>query len=185
MNLNRYAHIIFDFDGTLADLQIDWDNWHVGIRQILQRYNPSFADERMSFERINDHIKIYGELLQKDLQFFVENYEKEYLRGVQPKEGPLKILRSLKSHQMVHLLTSNARSTITDALKRLKITHLFSSIVTRDDVVFTKPDPYPFSFIRDGISLLSTYLMIGDSEADRNFAKNVGIDFMHVDQIEK
>lgn len=185
MNLSSFSHLIFDFDSTLAKLLINWTDWHTGTEKVVQEFDQNFAHpNKFNQQEINSLIVKYGGELRKKLWQFNQKFETNHLKGVKPILKTLNLLRQqAKQNKTIFLLTSNSRATVMPLLDELKIKQLFTVIITKTDVLFIKPDPQPFSLIYDSVTPLKKYLMIGDSSSDENFAKNVGIEFLHVNKI--
>jgi len=179
---STYSHIIFDFDETLATLQIDWSHWHAQIVPLLQKYDPSVTDASdLNMFHINILITRYGEVFRDEFVAFEQRIEQAHYHGYRVIKPSLQLLRDLH-HQgkTLYLLTSNCRQVVEPILEELQIKGFFQKIVTVNDVENLKPSPAPWQLIAETESDKSQFLMIGDSASDSGFAANVGIDYLDV-----
>ncbi len=178
---NHKKYFIYDFDGTLADIQIDWTDWHEGTARIMEKYNPDFNwHGGKVFKQVNDYIKEYGQRIRDEFWQFHREYEQDYVTGYLPNTTLLEFLKSNPS-QVNFLYTSNMRQTVMPMLKEMEIVDSFDHKVTRDDVMLVKPEMEGMEKIYVPGTDKKDYLMFGDSHADEGLAYNFGIDFWQVE----
>ncbi|MEK9178867.1 MAG: HAD-IA family hydrolase [Patescibacteria group bacterium] len=171
-------HLIFDFDATIARLVIDWKLWHVGVANIIRKFEPNFIYEggRMDL-RLNGYIKKYGNELRDTVRGFNAFYENQNITHVLYNVPLISLIKKLGSYKS-YIYSSNSRYTIKPILKKLKIDECFVKYICLEDVIYRKPDPDGLQQIIAPNVALSEYLMIGDSEAtDGDAARAVGVDF--------
>jgi HAD superfamily hydrolase (TIGR01549 family) len=184
--LSQKSYVVFDFDKTIAQMEIDWSGWYPGIAEVYGRFEPTIRFEYgvspHSFH--NDLVEKYGKALAKAVNEFNEAYEQRYLRGFTPHQELVDLIGSLEVHTL-YVYSSNSKPTVLTGLKELGIIDRFATIITRNDVSRVKPHPEGFSLIPE-LSLGSElFLMVGDSEADRAAAAAAGIDFLETDYFSK
>lgn len=184
-SLDKYKHVIFDFDETLATLQINWSGWYKGIANIIVKHEPQAElPPVIPHTLFNDYVKKYGEPIREELWQFSADFELKANKGLVPNHKALEFLDSIYRVKKAYLYSSNSRQIIHQSLINLGITDKFIKIITRDEVDFIKPDPHGFSLIYDNQTPLSQYVMIGDSSSDSGLAKNAKIDFIDVRTLE-
>jgi len=175
-SLKNKRHVIFDFDGTIAKINLDWSIWHKNVRMILAEYEPNLAIEGSVNNFINIMVEKHGVHLRDKIVEYNESFECEYNKGVVTNTLVLEYLRNEKSKNF-YLLTSNSRRFIDQVLVELGLEHIFDLVITRNDVFYTKPHT-------EGISRIvekgkeGDYIMIGDSSSDEGAAKNIGIEYI-------
>lgn len=198
MSLSSYlksspkTHLIFDFDNTLFRLHLPWHRWDERMRKdlidldqsIYQTYLDSHKDDSAFVIGIsqlqNDYVKKHG---QKALDVITKNnqeFEVNDQTGVTPNQHLVDFILH-NSKYSYSLWSTNTSHAIIPVLDQHGLTPTFNHIITRNEVTFVKPDPQGFvEFIHDSRTPVSQYLMIGDSSADQQAAKNAGIDFYQV-----
>ena len=83
-DMNNIKCVIFDFDGTLCDLNIDWNHGVLKLEEeILEKY-PLYEDEIEQEEieiRINNRVKKYGLAFKKSIDEFTTKFEDSEIKG--------------------------------------------------------------------------------------------------------
>ncbi len=177
-------HIIFDFDKTLATLQVEWQFWHAQIVPLIKKYQPEFdPNTPLDMSSIHDFIEQYGKPFRDAFVQMETQLELEHYQGYTANQPAIALLQQLvQQHKNCYLLTSNCREVVVPILDELNITQCFKKIVTVGDVANIKPSSAPFALIHDG-SPKTEYLMIGDSPSDSGFATTVGVAYLDVSEI--
>ena len=185
IRLRNKTHLIFDFDGTLADLILDWSKWHLEVLEIIGKYDKEAVNFRgvVHYSR-NDFLKRFGRVLKKDLDTHNEKYEAKMLSGYKANDYLVDFVKNNSEKYYQFLYTSNSRKTILPIVEELEIIDDFKKIITADEVEYFKPHPFGFDLIYDPNIDKLHYLMIGDSKADSGVAKAAGIDYVDVTEIE-
>lgn len=177
--------VIFDFDGTIASLNINWQNWYKGASIILKEFEPSFEGEGLgnSLHKLeNNFFKKYGKGCRDKIDKHNADYEEKNCSGCTPNEKVIALIRSLHDKKL-YVWSSNSTPTVLKYLKALGIQNLFEKIITRSEVMFLKPSGDGFAKIFDPKYKKQDYLMIGDSLLDAAAAKDSGIDFLYVSEL--
>ncbi|MFA6047609.1 MAG: HAD-IA family hydrolase [Parcubacteria group bacterium] len=174
-------HIIFDFDQTLCDLLINWDDWAKEMKALYLSFRINLDPEKHGhLELQNMCVEKYGdEARDKILEINYRN-EKDCSLGYKLLPATISILSLAKNLARLYIWSSNDRLTIKPILDEVGVEKLFSKIITRNDVTYVKPNPEGFYLIYNKNNPKSEYLMIGDSQADEKAAKEAGIDFLKI-----
>ncbi len=166
--------VVFDLDGTIADLDVDWQglrtelHWHFNSHyQFDSDFTPFDKEIERAGEELGD--KALGEAYE-----IVERYELENIENVTPIAGSLELVRNLKRDgKTLAILSSNTRSAIELALGFLKIRQYFDIIAGKEDVRKHKPDPEGLLLIRDKVGVgVAEVCLIGDRSTDMECAAN-------------
>ena len=169
MNIDTYDNYIFDFDGTIVDLDVDWTGLKKEVVTICEEKG---VDVSYSLNKKIDVLKAMGEPILK----VVERYE-------QP-DGCLKycpidsIIKMIQNDMgMFTIVSDNLSSTITRVLFELGLMGKCKCIIGIDNNRHSKPDRESFDLLRAHLNKGDT-MYIGDRETDRMFARNAKIDFI-------
>lgn len=180
----QYSHYIFDLDGTIATILIDWRDWHPGMIDIIQKYEPQFQPiPYVSHPLTNEYMAKYGPDLIKDVQSFTANYEITHFKGIKENKKVIDLIKNISPDKFCHLLTSNCREIADRVLKLTNLETMFRQIITRDDLDLIKPNEYAITKINPENIPLREFLMVGDTSSDSEFAKNAHIAYLDVTEI--
>lgn len=174
-------YLIFDFDETIARIEVDWSDYLSRLAKIYEQFDPDRQHPAFSgYDGYNDFVKEYGVEAVELVKIANQKYEQEMNHGFTPNPGLIKFIKDAVNYQMF-IYSSNSRLTVLKGLKKLGLDGFFDQIVTRDEVTYIKPDPEGFYLIYDPDVPKNEYLMIGNSHADQGMAKAAGIDFYLVE----
>ena len=184
--LRKKSHIIFDFDKTIAQIEIDWSNWYAGVAAIYREFDSEnqAGSGPNPHEHYNLMVDRHGETLANAVIAFNESYEQEHVTGFTPHQELVDLILSLDTHKQ-YVYSSNSKSTVTKGIQTLGIAHKFMQVVTRNDVIHLKPHPEGFNRIKGLDSQKSQALMVGDSSSDKKAAQAYGIDYLESNYFEK
>jgi len=176
-------YIVFDFDLTIAKMEIDWTNWHKGIVVVFSKFdlNHGYTKGTNPHNFYNNMVNKYGYELTKAVRLFNEEYERQNIRGFTPSILLVKFIKEVKDKKL-YIFSSNSKKTIEIGLKKLGILSCFEQIISRDDTKYLKPNQEGFSLIPDFEKNKSSFIMIGDSSSDKEAAQKAGIDFFKYDE---
>jgi phosphoglycolate phosphatase/pyrophosphatase PpaX len=172
-------NLIFDFDKTIAQIEIDWSDWFIGAAEIFKKYEPNhtFGPGKDPHVYYNKLVLKHGESFAQEMKRFVSRYEQENTKSFTPYEDLISFLkRDLKND--LYLFSSNAKVTVETGLKSLGLQNTFEKLITRDDVIQVKPSSEGFYLIPELENNKEQFLMIGDSNSDEFAAKEANIDFL-------
>jgi len=173
--------IIFDFDGTIVKLHVDWD----ALRKILsEKYMNDFG-EVQTFKQITKDLQkvvIRGdpELIDSYIRT-IEKFERENVREYSFLEDVIYFIKNLEnlginSNVKLAIFSLNFRSTIFTILSQHDLLGRFHYIVGREDVVEWKPDPEGlFKILKHFNVSNNRSIYVGDSEFDLEAGKNAKI----------
>jgi HAD superfamily hydrolase (TIGR01549 family) len=174
---NTKKHLIFDFDETIARIEMNWELYHIEMNKAygqfdLEKKHPVFTQ----YGGYNDFVKKYGTDTLIDLRKANNAAEQRCRSGYVPYPELIDFIAKDKKF-IKYVYSSNSRGAVVAGLEELGIDDKFVQLVTRDEVTFIKPDPEGFYLIYDQDQPKSDYLMIGNSHADQDMAQAAGIDF--------
>ena len=171
--LNEIDTILFDFDGTLVEVSIDFAKMRRDILALQPRYGIPINDKLYILEMIDDAKKKIAEHdEQKSLDFernahrIVLNVELEAASIAQLLPKTKETLNALKSQGIkIGIVTRNCRQVVEFVLERTQLP--YDILLTRDDVEKIKPDP---EHLLTALRLLGSEprrsLMVGDHTTD-------------------
>lgn len=181
--------IIFDVGGTLVGgpclfelISNEINKFHdVDIKKEfkeefqIEYHKPKFQDVKTIFNLITKRIlKKYG----KDPLFDIGKvYSNICINHAKLYDETLEILDYLKEQKIKLLVVSDADSDVLmPELERLKITHYFDKVIISSDICCYKTSKEIVSKIMPYLnSEKEEILFVGDSDADINTAKNLGV----------
>lgn len=180
--------VVFDFDGTLVKLHVDWD----ALRKLLSdKYMDDFGEEQ-TFKRITIGLqKVVArgdpELIESYIRT-IEKFERENIKEYTFFEEMVFFIENLEklglnSEIKFAIFSLNFRSTIFSILSKQNLLGKFQYIVGREDVVEWKPDPEGLFKILKHFNISSEQaIYIGDSEFDMEAGKNAKIKTYLIDK---
>jgi phosphoglycolate phosphatase len=180
--------VVFDLDGTLVDSAPDL---HVLVNRLLAGMGRAALDLPSIVEMIGDGTAALVErafqggstcLRPQNLDIlvarFIEDYERDPVRLTRPYPGVPQTLGLLRSEGYRLGVCTNKLERLADAiLSKLKLDRFFDAIVGSDSVGIRKPNPASIleTIRRLGPAIRSGVVMVGDSDADLQAARNAGI----------
>jgi HAD superfamily hydrolase (TIGR01549 family) len=183
----KHDLIIFDMDGTLIQSDIDYEGIRMEILQILkdiiyeEKYNELLTNpipilDMLCFIKDNEpkeeKLQEAWDIIQK---YELEGYEKATI-----DDDVIATLQKLKDLNCINVIYTNNSRKLTDyALKKFKIINLVDYVLTRDDVIKSKPHLEGLERIMKEFNRKkSDVLFIGDSWLDVETAKKGEIEFI-------
>lgn len=182
------THVIFDFDGTIADTFVLHE---AAFQNALQSYNLSFAYADYLGMSTNEAIAAIfknnrRELEQDELNALVQVKRRlanqSYKENLQPIPGALELIHQMHSAGMqLFIGSSGSRMNISAGVQVLQLEPYFTEIVTSDDVKRSKPDPEIFLSVlqRHGVQPAAA-IVIEDADSGIEAATRAGIDVVCV-----
>lgn len=178
--IENYDAVIFDFDGTLFDLKLDWKSFKDYLL-----FNFSNFFKKREDTTLDNVIKMRDEFNNKTiwkvyldtLQIFESKAEKI------PKEEGINIFRKLSCVKEVFIVSNNLYSTITQTLAKYDLKVKNENIISLEACNYPKPNPQGLKLV---ISKLNNkiskcrLILIGDSAKDEEAAKQAKIDFVNI-----
>lgn len=184
---NKYAHIIFDWDGTLMDSTGRIVSAMQSTAKKLELNIPSVSEVKaiigLSMEDVLN--QLFSEADNDMREKILAEYRYQYVDGDQtpsplfPKS--LELVHWLKQKKVtVSVATGKARHGLKRVMKEVDVEHLFDHSICADEAQ-SKPHP---EMVERLLTLSghdkSEALVIGDSIHDLKMAKNAGVDSIAV-----
>lgn len=175
--------VIFDFDGTLAKLNIDFAKMRHEINKLVSRYGIDHErlGHRFVLEVINEAGAIIckssaqkGESFTADAFRIIEDIETAAARNGALFEGTKELLTGLKEQSVrTAIITRNCAKAVhtvfPDVLSYCPV------LICRDDVKHVKPHPEQINLVLERLGgYAGRSLMIGDHPLDIETGQNAG-----------
>ena len=184
---------IFDFDDTLVDSR---DFCSQGIARTINKFEPEIKAELIMAIHENSRgltiEDIYKLLIQElnlktDLELLLAEDKRiqiEESGAIKAFSGVKDILAFLKNKgKKLHICTNRQKVSLIPILKNNQLIDYFDSVISCFDQGFKKPNPTCLEkIIEDSGRGRSEFIYFGDSQVDRDFATNAGIEFIIFDQ---
>ncbi len=175
--------VVFDFDGTLFNLELDWDRLKEDLSQyVYENYNieRSFNPLVETVDELRLGHKV-GENVFKGMLKVVNKYEME--AGHKPIQKSLDLLREIKaSGKKVAVFTLNTKNVVESVIEEHGLSNLIDYKVCFEDVKWHKPETEGLDAIKDHFQLgKDRIIFIGDSERDRECGVNFGVKTYDID----
>lgn len=177
----KYKYLILDWDGTIVDT---YDMWMDLWARVFRDAGAEFTYEELIFE------------IEKDWQmapaaFGIDNPREFINKAV---EDNIHIIGNPSIYEDTRFIFDNVdlpRSIVTSASKfildtainNLNIKNDFDICITKDDVIYPKPNPEGINIVVEKFQLdKSEVLMIGDTNSDINAARNAQVDSFFINR---
>lgn len=176
--LSEFNAIVFDFDGTLVELEVDWTSVRDEIENVLDPYidRPVGEYDEAQLFNLARQYGVYDEIDDIITSHEVENIEEtpvlDVLKRIHEIECPLGVC------------TTNATTAVDRILAHTGLEDQFNSIIGRDTVSESKPNPRPLTRCLDELNANSgNSLFVGDQPSDALTAHRAGTSFLHPKQL--
>lgn len=177
-------HLIFDYDGTLATLPIDWAALRPRYREELLRLGPpGTLEDGMRIDAMEKAALDHGALSWDQIYAFRRQHESRVRGRHRPHPDMCQWAETFADQGIpLILLSNNFHQTVADGLEQLGLDSLFQLVVGIDDVRHPKPATAGLDYIQQRLDLdPATTVMIGDSATtDGAFCTATGIRFLQV-----
>ncbi len=171
--LEGYNCLILDFDGTIANLQVDWKAMK---NELTHTFGTDFTILDAGLMSLNN-----GELNKAFRIIKKHENAAEYTPNYA-------LINYVKKHKKAYAIFSdNLSTTVKGILEKLGILDRFNIIVCKDDVTNFKPNPEGLWKILEALNIhdKSEAVFIGNSTKDELAAKATGIEFLNVESAVK
>lgn len=175
MNLNEYNNYIFDFDGTIAKLNVDWASLKDEISILCKKHNININ------QKLNIKIDLLKEKIDNKILFkILKKYEQRSNKvDFTPIENSLNIIKEL---DYLFIISNNLSSTVEKCISELNIEKKSIIIFGIDSIKKSKPNVEAYKKIEPFLNKGSS-IYIGDRESDLEFANNCRINFKYMDEL--
>ena len=186
--LKDYKYIIFDLDNTIYDFR-DYD--YGAIKEVYQflkikidksdiirfiNYRQKKLFKKNLIDKHLEKINIKKNLIKKSISIF-KNHNCKYIN----KKNSLRpLIKKLKNNRKKLFIISNGEEKKQNKkINKLKIKRYFEQIIICPPIEKRlKPHKFGFQKILRKKMNLEDFVMVGDSEIDKKFAKNCKIKFI-------
>jgi HAD superfamily hydrolase (TIGR01509 family) len=186
--MKRYEFYIFDLDNTLVDSREGYEEaFMAGFKEFDIPYEPALYNEYIRTPLSITFSYHYPNSPDQYRDFYsvvMSTYNRTCLNGVKLFPDAQRALDRLSKAGGVFGVVSNSfMSEIAPILKRLGVEDKFASVVGKDRVVFSKPDPEPVLLcMKEMSSSAKNTVMIGDSLNDIKAGKGAGLFSVLIDR---
>lgn len=164
---------VFDFDGTLAETNIDFGRMRAEVLALAQRWGlrDGLDEKRYILEIVDEAVARLSDAdararFRREAEAAMQAVELEATAVALPFPGVPEALQQLLDHHIrVGIITRNCRAGVRSVVERHPIPH--EVLLTRDDVELVKPHP---SHLQRALALLEVpaahAVMVGDHPTD-------------------
>jgi len=189
--LKKYKHISFDLDGTLVFTHKEYRHKIVPkvVKKLGGLIKDSYSIDRFWFEKNRDEIiKNDFNLDPKVFWLTFRNFDKPLKRvlfteAFNDVEKSFKKLKKLG--KTISIISAAPNIILEHEIKKLNGAPYDYSFSIESNKYKEKPDPESFNFVLNQLnSIPQETVYIGNSEEDAHYAKNSGVDFIHIERNE-
>jgi len=161
---------VFDFDGTLGTIPVDWD----GVREGLREVTGDPSEFRPVFPTIGA-VVAKNPRLARPIFAVIDRFEAAAAPSARLYEGTVGLLSRLSETAKVSLVTMQGRGACSHILERFGLKQYFLSSFTREDSLDRAQQiEFALSSMKVG---RSSSMFVGDRLNDLNAAKKLGVPF--------
>jgi len=169
--------VLFDFDGTLFELKVAWDQVRQELKDFLKFPGPASEFKPLK-PRIQEFVRDLpeGKRIERQAYEIISKHEIKGAEEGSPHEGAREILEWCRNQGIkIVILSRNTRRSIFPVIKKYQWPQP-DLIIAREDVKKEKPDPEAGLLALEKLQLQKEdCLIVGDSLPDLEMAKNLGI----------
>lgn len=176
------ALVIFDLDGTLVELRVDWQGFRDRLTDVLpEDVLPGGPDRTATWTLARLRERGEEELADHVLEVLRQAELAGAVRSV-PLEAGMDLLRRVQDGRPLALVTNNTRAAAQEALRRHGLRPAFGTVVALEDVEEHKPHAEGLELVlaKEGVEP-GQVLFVGDGEKDATAAERAGVRFLDVD----
>ena len=174
--------VLFDFDGTLVEINIDFTEMKKKVLSLGLEYGVSPEADLYVLETIENMFDVLSEkdalkaeMFKKQAEAIIVDIELSAAEKSRKFPGADSTLREIKNRGIkIGIVTRNCRKAVLKSVELAGFT--YDLLLTRDDVKKVKPDP---SHLLDALSMLNIEperaMMVGDQPIDIIAGKKAGM----------
>lgn len=168
----EYEAYVYDLDGTLVSLDVDWDEVARNVAAVLRARGVDVDNADLwAMLELSDETGY-----RRKVEETITEFEREGARTAEK----LPLADALPHDIPVGVCSLNSESACRIALETYGLDSSVNSIVGRDSVESEKPDPEPLLTTIDALGATpERTLFIGDSQRDYVTAENAGTAFIY------
>ncbi|MFB6120561.1 MAG: HAD family hydrolase [Halobacteriaceae archaeon] len=169
----EYDAVVYDLDGTLVRLRVDWDAVAADLRNMLVDAGHDAEGDAWDCLAAAESVGLYDAAHER-----IAAHEHEGARD----SVRLAVADELPTlNTAVGVCSLNAERAVRAALDRHDLTQYVDSVVARGTIPERKPRPEPLlRAVRELGAVPSNALFVGDSASDEETARRAGTDFAYV-----
>lgn len=168
--MTTYQARVYDLDGTLARLNVDWEQTTVDVRSQLTNKGLNSDGETLW--------ELFEDAVADGHRTVVEDIISEHERSGAAIADRLPRADDLPASVPVGVCSLNCEAACEIALEQIGILHHIDVIVGRDTVATQKPDPKPLLWAIEQLGVSpEKAVFIGDTDRDRETADRAGVSF--------
>lgn len=173
--MTEYAAVVYDLDGTLVRLAVDWDAAARDARAALRDAGIDIGSDAGAWESLDRaHEHGHGEAVSEA----IASHER---RGAATSERLSAADDVASASGPVGVVSLNSEAAVRIALETHELDDLVDAVVGRDTVGAYKPDPEPLLWAARALSVgPEETLFVGDSKRDEETARRAGTAFEYV-----
>ncbi|WP_247728881.1 HAD family hydrolase [Halovivax limisalsi] len=173
--MTGYDAVVYDLDGTLVDLDVDWTAVATDVRSIYRRDGLEPPEERSW--------AILREAGTPERRAEIDATIAEHERAGARTASALDLASVVVEEPVpVGVCSLNCEAACRIALERHGLAKAVDAVVGRDSVPTMKPDPEPLLAAIDRLPGESANpLFVGDSESDATTAERAGVAFRPIE----
>ena len=174
--MSDYEAIVYDLDGTIVRLAVDWDAVEAEIEALYEEAGEVPPED--------GHWTLLTEAGDVDRRDEVESIIADHERtGAYQSERLAVADRITRIDRPLAVCSLNCEAACRIALDEHDLAESFEVVIGRDSVGSMKPDPEPLLTALDALDVEpSAGLFVGDSASDEQTADRGGVDFEYVDE---
>lgn len=176
--------VLFDFDGTLVQLNLDFPEIYQGIYSIVEKYgvDPALYQDLFLIELVEtvtqelmEHKPEEAKRFNKEAEGFLREREIAAAKEAEVVPGAGQTLKILKEKGIrIGIVTRNCKEAVKIGLG--KNDFAYDLLLTRDDIRPVKPEPHS---LEKALKVLKSKpeetIMVGDHPIDIRVGKRVGV----------
>ena len=168
-----YGAIVYDLDGTLVELDVDWDAVAREAASVLRARDIEVDDDSLW--------EILGRAEEAGYRPAVDDVVAEHERAGARTATKLAGSEELPQPVPVGVCSLNCEAACRIALEMHGLDHHVDVIVGRDTVSGVKPDPEPLLHAIEALSASpERALFVGNRETDEETADRAGVDYEYI-----
>ena len=174
--------LIFDLDGTIVDLQVDW----MELKSYLKKRYSRIYENSCEFDSISGCLSyIVQKRDEAELMKFFEIIREYELRNIEKNQyidQTVYFIKNLDEFGLdenikLAVLSLNTRKTIIKSLEMINLKDKFDVIIGREDVRRWKPEPEGLLKIQKRFNVKKEEMVyFGDMKKDLLTGKNAGVE---------